>query len=165
MRKWNQHSWVTYGRAIVWLGTKHLHSGAMRRGLVDPEGVLFPTIRLLGRRSPNCVGSTYVNELQSLYGHLKRAETIGEKPDPSAIESRLDKLMFLRLTPCCIFWEDPSRPSSSFWVDTSYIHSVLFFWQFPHIGVIERTFGWRSPDHPKPRELQLSHVSTSEGQM
>jgi ribosomal protein L32 len=34
-----------------------------------------------------------VNELQSLYGHLKRAETIGEKPDPSAIESRLDKLM------------------------------------------------------------------------
>ena len=34
-----------------------------------------------------------VNELQSLYGHLKRAESIGEKPDPSAIESRLDKLM------------------------------------------------------------------------
>ncbi|CAG7945079.1 unnamed protein product [Penicillium nalgiovense] len=34
-----------------------------------------------------------VNELQSLYGHLKRADSTGEKPDPSAIESRLDKLM------------------------------------------------------------------------
>ncbi|KAI2737860.1 transcriptional regulator family: Fungal Specific TF [Penicillium roqueforti] len=34
-----------------------------------------------------------VDELQSLYGHLKRAESTGEKPDPSAIESRLDKLM------------------------------------------------------------------------
>ncbi|KGO74949.1 Signal recognition particle, SRP19 subunit [Penicillium italicum] len=34
-----------------------------------------------------------VNELQSLYGHLRRAESTGEKPDPSAIESRLDKLM------------------------------------------------------------------------
>ncbi|CAG8895101.1 unnamed protein product [Penicillium egyptiacum] len=34
-----------------------------------------------------------VNELQSLYGHLKRAESTGEKPDPSAIEARLDKLM------------------------------------------------------------------------
>lgn len=34
-----------------------------------------------------------VDELQSLYGQLKRAESTGEKPDPSAIESRLDKLM------------------------------------------------------------------------
>ncbi|KAJ5509937.1 hypothetical protein N7453_002040 [Penicillium expansum] len=34
-----------------------------------------------------------VDELQSLYGHLRRAESTGEKPDPSAIESRLDKLM------------------------------------------------------------------------
>ncbi|CAI7630969.1 unnamed protein product [Penicillium glandicola] len=34
-----------------------------------------------------------VDELQSIYGHLKRAESTGEKPDPSAIESRLDKLM------------------------------------------------------------------------
>jgi hypothetical protein len=34
-----------------------------------------------------------VKELQSLYTHLKRAESTGEKPDPSAIESRLDKLM------------------------------------------------------------------------
>lgn len=31
--------------------------------------------------------------------------------------------------------------------------------------IIEGTFGWRSPDHPKPCELQLSHVSASEGQM
>lgn len=34
-----------------------------------------------------------VDELQSLYGQLRRAESTGEKPDPSAIESRLDKLM------------------------------------------------------------------------
>ncbi|KAJ5382134.1 hypothetical protein N7517_000045 [Penicillium concentricum] len=34
-----------------------------------------------------------VDELQSIYGHLRRAESTGEKPDPSAIESRLDKLM------------------------------------------------------------------------
>ncbi|KAJ5826506.1 hypothetical protein N7447_003269 [Penicillium robsamsonii] len=34
-----------------------------------------------------------VDELQSMYGHLRRAESTGEKPDPSAIESRLDKLM------------------------------------------------------------------------
>lgn len=34
-----------------------------------------------------------VDELQSLYGQLKRAESTGERPDPSAIESRLDKLM------------------------------------------------------------------------
>lgn len=34
-----------------------------------------------------------VDELQSLYGHLRRAESTGEKPDPGAIESRLDKLM------------------------------------------------------------------------
>ncbi|OQE40808.1 hypothetical protein PENCOP_c005G08980 [Penicillium coprophilum] len=34
-----------------------------------------------------------VDELQSIYGHLRRAESTGERPDPSAIESRLDKLM------------------------------------------------------------------------
>ncbi|OQD68293.1 hypothetical protein PENPOL_c003G08220 [Penicillium polonicum] len=34
-----------------------------------------------------------VDELQSLYGQLRRAESTGEKPDPGAIESRLDKLM------------------------------------------------------------------------
>ncbi|KGO40642.1 Signal recognition particle, SRP19 subunit [Penicillium expansum] len=34
-----------------------------------------------------------VDELQSLYGHLRRAESTGEKPDPSAIESRFDKLI------------------------------------------------------------------------
>ncbi|KAJ5493557.1 hypothetical protein N7463_009644 [Penicillium fimorum] len=34
-----------------------------------------------------------VDELQSIYGHLRRAESTGDKPDPSAIESRLDKLM------------------------------------------------------------------------
>ncbi|KGO48919.1 Signal recognition particle, SRP19 subunit [Penicillium expansum] len=34
-----------------------------------------------------------VDELQSLYAHFRRAESTGEKPDPSAIESRLDKLM------------------------------------------------------------------------
>lgn len=34
-----------------------------------------------------------VDELQSLYGQLRRAESTGEKPDPTAIESRLDKLM------------------------------------------------------------------------
>ncbi|QQK48436.1 C6 transcription factor, putative [Penicillium digitatum] len=36
-----------------------------------------------------------VDELRSLYGHLRRAQTTGEKPDPSAIELRLDKLMLM----------------------------------------------------------------------
>ncbi|KAJ5970124.1 uncharacterized protein N7479_000042 [Penicillium vulpinum] len=34
-----------------------------------------------------------VDELQSIYGHLRQVESTGEKPDSSAIESRLDKLM------------------------------------------------------------------------
>lgn len=34
-----------------------------------------------------------VDELQSIYGHLRSGESIGEKPDINAIESRLDKLM------------------------------------------------------------------------
>ncbi|KAJ5779935.1 transcriptional regulator family: Fungal Specific TF [Penicillium paradoxum] len=34
-----------------------------------------------------------VDELQSIYGHLRRGEPMGEKSDTNAIESRLDKLM------------------------------------------------------------------------
>ncbi|KAJ5552017.1 transcriptional regulator family: Fungal Specific TF [Penicillium sp. DV-2018c] len=34
-----------------------------------------------------------VDEIQSIYGHLRRAESTGVKPESSAIESRLDKLM------------------------------------------------------------------------